>query len=186
MTKQFSKSGLGKAAIDPRMPNAQLLAQSASLDKGKSPEIAQEISQQLAQIRSGDMAYLEELLLSQAIALNSFGADLLMKAGGFIQEGMAVKFPELTQSLAQLGLKAQDQSRKTILALHELRNPKRPTAFIKNYIGQQLNQLQVEQQELKQQLEAATNAPLDIGSETEAGRANPAVETLGIQHGTSN
>jgi hypothetical protein len=177
---------IGSAAISPSMPSAQLIAQSGSLDKSKSPDLSEEISERLTQIRAGDTTYLEEMLLSQAIALNAFGADLLMKAGGFIQEGMVVKFPELTQSLAQLGLKAQDQSRKTILALHELRNPKKPSQFIKNYVHQQLNQVQLEQQELKQQLEAATNAQVDIGSETEAGRANPAVETLGIQHGTSN
>jgi len=168
------------------MPSAQLIAQSASLDKGKSPEVAGEISERLAEIRSGDTTYLEEMLLSQAIALNAFGADLLMKAGGFVQEGMVLKFPELTQTLAQLGLKAQDQSRKTILALNELRNPKKPTQFIKNYVNQQLNQLQVEQQELKQQLEATANAPVDIGSTTQASRTDQEMETVGIQHGTSD
>jgi len=168
------------------MPSAQLIAQTGKLDKNKSPEIAGEISERLAEIRSGDTRYLEEMLLSQAISLNTFAADLLLKSGGFIQEGLAVKFPELTQTLAQLALRAQDQSRKTILALHEVRNPKKPTAFIKNYIGQQLNQLQVEQQELKEQLEAATNAPVDIGSQSEAGRAYQELETLGEQHRTSN
>jgi hypothetical protein len=177
---------IGSAAISPSMPSAQLIAQTGKIDKNKSPEIAGEISERLAEIRSGDMTYLEEMLLSQAIALNGFGADCLMKAGGFIQEGMIAKFPELTETLAQLGLKSQDQSRKTILALHEVRNPKKPTAFIKNYIGQQLNQLQVEQQELKEQLEAATNAPVDIGSQSEAGRAYQELETLGEQHRTSN
>ena len=168
------------------MPSAQLIAQSARLDKEKSSEIAGEIAERLAEIRAGDTAYIEEMLLSQAIALNAFGADLLMKSSGFIQEGLVVKFPQLTESLAQLGLKAQDQSRKTILALNELRNPKKPSQFIKTYVGQQLNQLQVEQQELKQQLEAATNAPVDIGSQSEAGRSCQEMETVGIQHGTSD
>jgi hypothetical protein len=132
------------------------------------------------------MTYLEEMLLSQAIALNVFGADCLMKAGGFIQEGMIAKFPELTETLAQLGLKSQDQSRKAIMALHELRNPKKPSQFIKTYVNQQLNQLQVEQEQLKNQLESATNAQVDIGSQSEAGRAYQEVEALGEVHGTSN
>ena len=186
MPKKIKKQGfsIGSAAISPSMPSAQLIAQTGKLDKNKSPEIAGEISECLAEIRSGDTTYLEETLLSQAIALNAFSADCLMKASGFLQDGMVVKFPELTQTLAQLGLKAQDQSRKAILALNELRNPKKPSQFIKNYVHQQLNQVQLEQQELKQQLEAATNAPLDIGSTTEAGRTYQKVETVGEQHGT--
>ena len=179
-------NSVGAAAVSASMPNAQLLAQCASLDKGKSPEIVGEISQRLAEIRSGDMTYLEEMLLSQAIALNGFGADCLMKAGGFIQEGMIAKFPELTETLAQLGLKSQDQSRKAIMALHELRNPKKPSQFIKTYVNQQLNQLQVEQEQLKNQLESATNAQVDIGSETAPVGINQQVEALGEVHGTSN
>lgn len=184
--KPGKTKSVGAAAIHASMPGAQLIAQSASLDKQKSSEIAGEISAHLAEIRSGDTTYLEEMLLSQAIALNAFSADCLMKASGVIKDGMVAKFPELTQTLAQLGLKAQDQSRKAILALNELRNPKKPSQFIKNYVHQQLNQVQLEQQELKQQLEAATNAQVDIGSPTEAGRANPAVEAVGVQHRTNN
>ncbi len=168
------------------MPSAQLIAQTGKLDKNKSPEIAGEISERLAEIRSGDMTYLEEMLLSQAIALNVFGANCLMKAGGFIQEGMIAKFPELTETLAQLGLKSQDQSRKAIMALHELRNPKKPSQFIKTYVNQQLNQLQVEQEQLKNQLESATNAQVDIASETAPVGINQQVEALGEVHGTSN
>lgn len=186
VAKRMAPNSIGMGAASSVMPNAQLLAQVGKLDKNKSPEIAEEISRKLAEIRSGDTAYLEEILLSQVVALNAFSADVLMKAGGFIQDGMVVKFPELTSQLAQLGLKAQDQSRKAILALNELRNPKKPSQFIKTYVNQQLNQLQVEQQELKQQLEAATNAPVDIGSESEASRTDQEMEALGVEYGTSN
>ncbi len=185
-TKPGKSKSVGAAAIHASMPGAQLIAQSASLDKGKSPEIAEEISKRLAEIRAGDTTYLEEMLLSQAIALNAFGSDLLMKASGFAADGVCVKLPELFQNLAQLGLKAQDQSRKAILALNELRNPKKPSQFIKTYVNQQLNQLQVEQEQLKHQLEAATNAPVDIGSQTEAGRIYQEVAALGEQHGACN
>ncbi len=186
VAKQIAGNSVGAGAASSVMPNAQLYAQVGKLDKKKSSEVADEISRQLVEIRSGDTAYLEEILLSQVVALNAFSADLLMKAGGFIQDGMVVKFPELTSQLAQLGLKAQDQSRKAILALHELRNPRKPSQFIKTYISQQLNQLQLEQQELKHQLEAATNAPLDIGSESEASPTHQGVEAVGVEHGARN
>jgi hypothetical protein len=185
-TKPGKTKSVGAAAVQASMPGAQLIAQSASLDKGEAPEISLAISEHLAEIRSGDTTYLEEMLLSQAIALNAFGSDCLIKAGGFLKEGLAVKFPEFTQTVAQLGLKAQDQSRKAILALNELRNPKKPSQFIRSYVHQQLNQLQVEQQELKNQLEAATNAPVDIASQTEAGRTYQEVAALGTQHGSGN
>jgi len=178
----MNDKSLANAVLSPTLPSAQLIADSAKLPKKEAPKIADEISELAQQIRSGDNSHLEEMLLAQAASLNTFSADCLMKAAGFIQEGLIAKFPELTQSLAQLGLKAQDQSRKTILALNELRNPKKPTQFIKNYVNQQLNQLQVEQQELKQQLEATTNAPVDIGSTTEASRTDQQMETLGIQY----
>jgi hypothetical protein len=183
---KMARNSIGAAAASPMMPNAQLLATVGGLDKKKSPEIAEEILNQALEIRNGNTAYLEEILLSQVIALNAFGSDLLMKASGFANDGACVKFPELFQSLAQLGLKAQDQSRKAILALNELKNPKKPSQFIKNYVHQQLNQLQVEQQELKQQLEAATNAPVDIGSESEASGTYQEVEAVGVEHRPTN
>lgn len=182
---QSQKSGdRAKVSLNPTAANAQLIAQVAKLPKVESEAISQEIERLAQEIRSGDNSHLEEMLLAQAASLNAFAADCLMKASGFLTEGMVVKFPELTASLAQMGLKAQDQSRKAILALNELRNPKKPSQFIKNYVHQQLNQVQLEQQELKQQLEAATNAPLDIGSATEAGRTDQEVETVGKEHGT--
>ena len=171
----------GAAISSGALPSAQVVAQIAKLGKEECIGIIGEISKQ-----SGNTAYLEEVLLAQAVALNVFSSDCLIKAGNFLQSGQATQFPEFTNTLAKLGLKAQDQSRKTILALNEIRNPKKPTQFIKNYVNQQLNQLQVEQQELKQQLEAGKNAPVDIRVESEAGRTYQEVEAVGKQHGTSN
>jgi hypothetical protein len=158
---------LASAAVAPAMPSSQIISQVAKLDKERAVEIAAEISK-----RSGDTRYLEELLLSQAVALNIFGSDCLLKAGNFIQGGQVARFPELTATLAQLALRAQDQSRKTILALHELRNPQKPTQFIKTYVDKQLNTLKAEiPQPNQQQLQEDTRAPMDIGSESEASQA---------------
>ncbi len=67
MPKKIEKQGfsIGSAAIWPSMPSSQLIAQSANLDKEKSPEIAGEIAERLAEIRSGDTTYLEEMLLGR-------------------------------------------------------------------------------------------------------------------------
>lgn len=179
----MNDKSLANAVLSPTLPSAQLIADSAKLPKGEAPKIADEISELAQQIRSGDNSHLEEMLLAQAASLNAFSADCLMKASGFIQEGLVAKFPELTQSLAQLGLKAQDQSRKTVLALHEVRNPKKPSQFIKNYVHQQLNQVQAE---LKHQLEAGQNAEVDTRIERTTEAVDPEMETLGVQHRTSD
>jgi hypothetical protein len=173
---------LASAAVAPAMPSSQIISQVAKLDKERAVEIAAEISK-----RSGDTRYLEELLLSQAVALNIFGSDCLLKAGNFIQGGQVARFPELTATLAQLALRAQDQSRKTILALHELRNPKKPTQFIKTYVDKQLNTLKAEiPQPNQQQLQEDTRAPMHIGSESEAIPSYQGMEAVGEVHGAAD
>jgi hypothetical protein len=173
---------LASAVVAPAMPSSQIISQVAKLDKERAVEIAAEISK-----RSGDTRYLEELLLSQAVALNIFGSDCLLKAGNFIQGGQVARFPELTATLAQLALRAQDQSRKTILALHELRNPKKPTQFIKTYVDKQLNTLKAEiPQPNQQQLQEDTRAPMDIGSESEAIPSYQEMEAVGEVHGAAD
>jgi hypothetical protein len=158
---------LAAAAISAALPSAQVVAQITKLGKEGCIQVATEISK-----HSGNTAYLEEVLLAQAISLNVFSGDCLIKAGSFIQSGKAALAPELATALAKLGLKAQDQSRKTILALNEIRNPKKPTQFIKNY--------------LNQQLEAGKNAPLDIGSESQTSRTYQEVEAVAEKHRPNN
>jgi hypothetical protein len=114
----------GAAISSGALPSAQVVAQIAKLGKEECIGIIGEISKQ-----SGNTAYLEEVLLAQAVALNVFSSDCLIKAGNFLQSGQATQFSEFTNTLAKLGLKAQDQSRKTILALNEIRNPKKPTSL---------------------------------------------------------
>jgi hypothetical protein len=173
---------LAAAAISAAMPSAQVVAQISKLGKEECISITAEISK-----RSGDTSYLEEVLLSQCIALNLFASNCMLKAGSFLESGRVVQFPELTTALAKLGLKAQDQSRKTILALHELRNPKKPTQFIKTYVDKQLNTLKAEiPQPNQHQLQEDTRAPMDIGSQSEAIPSYQEVEAVGKQHGTSN
>lgn len=74
--------------------------------------------------------------------------------------------------------RAQSELRKTWLAIDQIRNPKKPTQFIKTYVAQQLNQL-------KTTLEAS-HEPLAIAATERptAGIADSAMETLGEIHRT--
>lgn len=85
-----------------------------------------------AQIREGNVDHLEELLLLQAELLNHvFVKNIALIGGAKELSGIRV--------FAEVALKSQNQSRRTILALAELKNPKRAT-FIKNSaVNQQVN-----------------------------------------------
>ena len=85
------------------------------------------------------------------------------------------QIPELPKSLPNLALKAQNQSIKTLKTINEIKNPKRSTTFVKNYVDKQLNQLSVNERELEQsvKLGESSNAKLDFSSQAEAVKNNP-------------
>lgn len=92
----------------------------------------------------------------------------------------ASKTPETIELWSSILLRSQDQLRKTLLALNEIRNPKKPTQFIKNYVDKQLNQLRIEAAAYSQ-LEPSEHEPIDLSQEDyqpEPVRANSPVATL--------
>ena len=122
-------------------------------------------------IKGGDLTLAEELLTSQALVLNALFNQSVQVASMVIAPGGSdPTFPERYMKLA---LKAQEQSRKTLQTLADLKHPKRQTIFIKN----QQNLLQLEQQQ-QHALKEGTYAPLDIRSTTEATASNPTVEAV--------
>jgi hypothetical protein len=74
-------------------------------------------------------------------------------------------------------MKAQEQVRKTLQTLHDIKNPKPRTVFIKNAIAQQVNQLVTKTEELQKQLEAQPYAKVDFGG-TEITERSPEVIDL--------
>ena len=73
-------------------------------------------------------------------------------------------------------MKAQEQSRKTLQTLHDIKNPKPRTVFIKNAIAQQVNQLVAKTEELQKQLEAQPYAKVDFGSAEIAERSDEVID----------
>ena len=147
------------------------------------PQLKSELKEQLEALKSGNYECLEEMLLNQAITLNSAFNKLLVQGNSTLANSSVMKtFPHLPESLIKLALKCQNQSKQTISALVDIKNPKKPTQFIKNYVDKQVNQLKVETEgsieELKQVGEA-TNAQVDIPSQSQASRVDKEVEALG-------
>lgn len=75
------------------------------------------------QIKSGDMSRIEEMYLSQAIALEAIFARLARRA-------TTAQYRGQFQTHMQLALKAQNQSRATLQALVQLKQPTQ-TTFVK-------------------------------------------------------
>ena len=73
-------------------------------------------------------------------------------------------------------MKAQEQARKTLQTLHDIKNPKPRTVFIKNAIAQQVNQLITKTEELQKQLEAKPYAQVDFGSTEISERSNEVID----------
>jgi hypothetical protein len=100
-----------------------------------------------------------------------------------------VKVPLSLQAM-EVGLRAAEQARRAIATLDSLRNPKRPTQFIKQYVDKQLNELRVEQSapgagatvETDKQLEASTSAQMDFGGERATAAIDPGLEAVAVEH----
>jgi predicted lipoprotein len=70
--------------------------------------------------------------------------------------------PDMIIKLGQLAVTTAEQHRKIALTIQNIRHPK-STVFIKS----QVNQLAIETEQLKRQLESSKNATLDTGSQRE-------------------
>ena len=88
----------------------------------------------LASIKNGDVALLEEYLYSQTVALQKMFEMMILNC-------VSESYPEARAIYGKLALKAQSQCRTTISSLATLRNPKQ-AMFIQqqnNAINQQVN-----------------------------------------------
>jgi sensor c-di-GMP phosphodiesterase-like protein len=70
--------------------------------------------------------------------------------------------PTMMLKLGQLAVSIAEQHRKIAVTIQNIRHPKL-TVFIKN----QVNQLAIEHEQLKRQLESSKNAKVDTGSQRE-------------------
>jgi hypothetical protein len=134
-------------------------------------------------VKDGDLTIAEEILTSQAVALNVAFNSFSMRAGRQ-QDVTTIKM------FLQLALKAQNQCRSTLDSLRELKQPS-GTQFIKQANiaqNQQINHGLVPAKNLNTQNELleGSNERMDRGEETQAKRVNSTMEAVGAINGTKD
>ncbi len=171
------------AAIDCTVPNITAAHTIDALYKGSLDfgTLVRRLSDSSEKVSSGNMEEVEAMLMSQANTLNAFSNLMLSQIG----DGNSM---QNIQAFSDIAMRAQNGCRKTLLALIELKNPKR-TTFIKqqnNAVNQQINNSENLEQPANQLLCEASNATLDFGRTKEAISINSNMETLGEIYGCPN
>ena len=176
-----------KSFTQPGAPQAQLLARVGNV-QGDPESIAAILENLADRAQNGnEQQDLEMVLHSQISVLSTLASHLMIKSlGGYGSTEVMQSLPELPLQFATLSLRCQSEMRHCVQLLHDLKNPKKPSQFIKTYVNNQLNQLQTEQQELREQLEATKYAKVDTRSKAEAIADDPELETVGEFNGTGD
>ena len=147
---------------------------------------AKGVKETVAQVKSGNLEDLEEILVNQVYVLNTLFCDLAVKGKGRLFDPEVLRsLPDHPKTMLNMALKAQSQCRATIQAINDLKNPKKPSQFIKNYVDKQLNDVKLE---VFQEIEDLNDGSpkLDRGTEATTIPTHPDLEAVGIINGTTN
>lgn len=172
---------IAKVTTEPKFLSAITIASLVKKTLAIS-ELKDELESQIEAFKNGNSEYLEEVLLTQVITLNTaFNSFLKQGEAAMLEPSVMKELPHIPETLMKLALKCQNQSRQTIQILAELKNPKKPTQFIKNYVDKQVNRLKVETEgEIEQlkQIGESNNAQVDIRSQSQTSRVYPEMAAL--------
>lgn len=137
------------------------------------------LERSISEVRQGNLMDVEAMFYSQAYALNVMFATLMTRANR--QEYMPS-----TQALMTLAFKAQNQSRATLQALIDLKQPRQPTFVKQANISQghqQVNNLAEKNITSQNELLKESYAELDTGTATTPTGADTTLEALGKING---
>ena len=121
-----------------------------------------------------DDKQIERMLIKQAVCLDVM---FIATADSAMEDGN----PEKIIAAAKL----QDASRKTLLALHEIRNPKKSATFVKQLVENQFNQLVTDNNQPVQLGESYAKT-VDFRTEGETITVNSPVATVAAKHRCKN
>lgn len=133
------------------------------------------LERSIGEVKQGNLADVEAMLYSQAYALNVMFATLMTRANR--QEYMPT-----TQALMSLAFKAQNQSRATLQALIDLKQPRQSTFVKQANIAQghqQVNNLAEKNQISQNKLLEGRTYGLDTRTKAKAKRVNSTMEAVG-------
>ena len=137
------------------------------------------LEKSIGEVKQGNLAEIEAMLYSQAYALNVMFTTLMTRANR--QEYMPP-----TQALMSLAFKAQNQSRATLQALVDLKQPRQPTFVKQANISQghqQVNNLAEKNITPQNELLEGSYAQLDTGTTTTPKGIDTTLEALGKING---
>jgi hypothetical protein len=133
--------------------------------------ILKALQTQADDLQHGDLTQIEQMLIHQAVALQSMFMDLAVRAKG--QQDLPG-----VQALTQLALKAQSGSRATLQTLAELKNP-RPV-FVRQTNVAQNQQVNNGSQEavavLPSRARKPHNAPIELKAPTQERHGSPTLD----------
>jgi hypothetical protein len=139
----------------------------------------QVLEKTIQQIQSGDLSKIEEMYISQAVALEVMFASLARRARA--QEKLLQY-----ETHMRFALKAQNQCRATLQALVQLKQPSNTTFVKQANIAQghqQVNNLAEKNITPQNELLKGNYAELDTGTATTPTGADTKLEALGKVHG---
>jgi hypothetical protein len=139
----------------------------------------QVLEKTIQEIQSGDLSKIEEMYISQAVALEAMFASLARRAKA---QDKLLQY----ETHMRLALKAQNQSRATLQALVQLKQPSNTTFVKQANIAQghqQVNNLVEKNITPQNELLKGSYAPLDTGTTTTPKGIDTTLEALGKING---
>lgn len=111
------------SAIDPRHRHSVIAAgwskNLVGLEQGRLSDVVNRMSDGMDQLASGDTAKISDMLLAQAMSLDTMFTELTRRAGVNLGE-----YPEAAEKYLRLAFKAQANSRATLEALARMHQPR--------------------------------------------------------------
>jgi hypothetical protein len=147
-----------------------MLLHSHAQTSDQSVKLRKSIDAQTKVFMSDEATAAAEILYGQVVILNT-------SFNKYLQLSTLVKTIEQQALYIEMALKCQEQSRKTIESLSNIKNPTPKTVFIKNAIAQQVNQLVIKTEELQKRFEAQPYAAMDTGISSETKRETETIDT---------
>ncbi|CUA99908.1 hypothetical protein [Thiomonas bhubaneswarensis] len=179
---------IGKLTVDGVLPLA-FASHLFAVDYGVEVDLTamhERMMTAAADASGGELGALERMLSAQAQTLNVMFTELARRAALNMGEHL-----DATETYLRLAFKAQAQSRATVEALAEIKNP-RAVAFVKQANIAQQQQVnngtpRVEDSPKPANEQSCLEAPnewstLDTRAKTTPARSNPAMETVGAVH----
>lgn len=112
-----AKASNARHLVGSAMPSALIITRYSGSAEVDALAVLEELKDMAADVADGNLSAVEQMLLHQAVALQTMFMDLVLRAKG------RQELPAM-QALMQLALKAQSGSRATLQTLAELKNPR--------------------------------------------------------------